>query len=174
MYKLNPWGCQCSSNPRVNRHETCVPNVPSNARSAKQRTGRVSGCPLGPVDVRFFFLQIMKKWRESQHIYYIPLKDGIHSYWDDPYVEKKMVGSPRRRLRAMWFLVNIMMSHVVFLNYLSDWLESFPVFDWRVLSELGDVDTVWWTACDGENTMYETCTISTGPRRIERPTWLIS
>lgn len=35
------------------------------------------------------------------------------------------------------------LSHVVFLNYLSDWLESFPVFDWRVLSELGDVDTVW-------------------------------
>ena len=77
MYNLNPWGCQCSSNPGVNRHETCVPNVPSNARSAKQRTGRVSGCPLGPVDVRFFFLETMKKWRESQHIYiyiHIPLK----------------------------------------------------------------------------------------------------
>lgn len=65
-----------------------------------------------------------------------------------------MVGSPRRRLRAMWFLVNIIMSHVVFLTYLSDWLESFPVFDWRVLSELGDVDTVCWTACDGDNTTY--------------------
>ena len=40
------------------------------------------------------------------------------------------------------------------LNYLTFWLESFPVFDWWVMSQVGDVDAIWWSACDDDDTTY--------------------